>query len=160
MSPTSPENRRVTTRLAAACTAVIAFGAALLVAGPSPVAAAPGVFAAWTIEETVDANGRHLGYGGTMTLPDVPAATWTTDARADSAVESGASTWLPDGSPFGAVYGSSQAQPYLRLRPMADTPTGPSTSPARAATARSPVRHCGCWRWPWHGKATWTPRPH
>jgi cell division septation protein DedD len=128
MSPTSPEYRRTTARLAAACLAVIAFGAALLVAGPSPVAAAPGVYAAWTFEEVVDGDGRHQAYEGTMTVPDLPAATWTTDARADSAVESGASTWLPVGSPFGAVYGSSQAQPYLRLRPMADTPTGPSTT--------------------------------
>ncbi|HEV7761836.1 MAG TPA: hypothetical protein VGO78_22670 [Acidimicrobiales bacterium] len=129
MSPTSPENRRVTTRLAAACTAVIAFGAALLVAGPTPVAAAPGVYAAWTINETVDMEGRHQGYAGTMTLPDgYPAATWVTDARADSSVESGLSTWLPVGSPFGGVYGSSQGQPYLRLRPLADAPTGPSTT--------------------------------
>jgi hypothetical protein len=129
MTPTSAApNRRTTTRVAAACTAVVAFGAALLVAGPSPVAAAPGVYAAWTFDEVVDGDGRHQAYEGTMTLPDVPAATWTSDARSDSAVESGASTWLPDGSPFGGVYGSSQGQPYLRLRPMADTPTGASTT--------------------------------
>jgi len=122
-------------RLAAACAAVIALGAALLVAGPAPVAAEPGVYAAWTIGEVIDADGRHQGYAGTMTLPaGYPVATWTSDARADSAVESGASTWIPVASPFGAVYGPNQNQPYLRLRPRADTPTGPSTTTYTFAT--------------------------
>ncbi|KJQ52583.1 Serine-aspartate repeat-containing protein D precursor [Microbacterium sp. SA39] len=56
-------------------------------------------------------------------------ATMTSDSRGGGvAVISGASTWLSEGTPIGAKYGSSRNQPYLNLRPKADNATGPSTT--------------------------------
>ncbi|MFB6610768.1 collagen binding domain-containing protein [Agromyces sp. NPDC056379] len=75
------------------------------------------------------------GAGGafqtTMTLAGQPAlaASVTSDSRAGQVgVISGASNWLAQGTPVGAKYGSSLNQPYLNLRPKADTPTGTSTT--------------------------------
>lgn len=56
-------------------------------------------------------------------------ATMTSDSRSGQAgVISGASTWLSEGTPVGAKYGSSVGQPYLNLRPKTDTATGASTT--------------------------------
>ena len=73
------------------------------------------------------------GSGGafttTMTLAEHPSivADVTSDSRAGQVgVISGASTWLAQGTAVGAKYGSSLNQPYLNLRPRADTPTAPS----------------------------------
>ncbi|GGD68466.1 hypothetical protein GCM10007269_09500 [Microbacterium murale] len=49
-------------------------------------------------------------------------------------VISGASTWLSEGTPIGAKYGSSRNQPYLNLRPQANTATTPSTTTYTFAT--------------------------
>ncbi|MFB9308353.1 hypothetical protein BJY17_002179 [Agromyces hippuratus] len=75
------------------------------------------------------------GAGGafqtTMTLAGQPAlaASVASDSRAGQVgVISGASAWLAQGTPVGAKYGSSQNQPYLNLRPKADTPAGASTT--------------------------------
>ncbi|SIN85584.1 Carboxypeptidase regulatory-like domain-containing protein [Agromyces cerinus subsp. cerinus] len=75
------------------------------------------------------------GAGGafqtTMTLAGQPAlaASVTSDSRAGQVgVISGASAWLAQGTPVGAKYGSSQNQPYLNLRPKADTAAGASTT--------------------------------
>ena len=75
------------------------------------------------------------GAGGafqtTMTLAGKPAlaASVASDSRAGQVgVISGASTWLAQGTPVGAKYGSSLNQPYLNLRPKADTATGASTT--------------------------------
>ncbi len=76
-----------------------------------------------------------------MTLPaGFPPATFTSTSRAPAAVPTGASTWIPVSTPFGAVYGSSQNIPYLNLRPAADTPTGPSTT---TYTFKSPTPTAG-----------------
>jgi hypothetical protein len=66
-----------------------------------------------------------------MRLPagGFPTATVTSDSRAGQVgVQSGASSWLSATTPVGAAYGSSQGQPYLNLRPRADSPTAPSTT--------------------------------
>lgn len=56
-------------------------------------------------------------------------ATVTSDSRGGQVgVISGASTWLSEGTPIGAKYGSSRDQPYLNLRPKADNATSPSTT--------------------------------
>ena len=40
----------------------------------------------------------------------------------------GSSVWFGPTTPIGVKYGSSQNQPYLNLRPLADTATTPSTT--------------------------------
>lgn len=56
-------------------------------------------------------------------------ATVTSDSRGGQVgVISGASTWLSEGTPVGAKYGSSQGQAYINLRPKADNATSPSTT--------------------------------
>ncbi len=56
-------------------------------------------------------------------------ATVTTDSRSGQiGVISGTSTWLSEGTPVGAKYGSSQGRPYLNLRPRADNAASPSTT--------------------------------
>ncbi|WP_235507757.1 MSCRAMM family protein [Agromyces sp. Root1464] len=76
-------------------------------------------------------TGTGGAYQTTMTLAGQPAlaASVTSDSRAGQVgVISGASTWLSEGTPVGAKYGSSRNQPYLNLRPKADTPAGASTT--------------------------------
>jgi len=75
------------------------------------------------------------GSGGAYTTSvDIAAqpelsATVTSDSRAGQVgVISGASVWLAQGTDVGAKYGTSQGQPYLNLRPKADTATSPSTT--------------------------------
>ncbi|WP_447948758.1 MSCRAMM family protein [Microbacterium maritypicum] len=94
--------------------------------GALPAAAAVTSWATW---------GPLAGTGGAYTTtvqvaPD-PAltATMTSDSRAGQVgVISGTSTWLSEGTPIGAKYGSSRDQPYLNLRPRADNATSPSTT--------------------------------
>lgn len=98
--------------------------AALLLAAAPALAQddEPG-YAAWTLE------GQGRAYTGTMTLPgDFPAARFTSDARADSVLRTGANTWLGENTPFGEAYGSSRDRPYPSLRPNTDTPPIPSTT--------------------------------
>lgn len=57
-----------------------------------------------------------------------PTASVASDSRGNVQIPSGASTFLGTGTPPGAKYGSSRNQPYLVLRPRADTPTAPSTT--------------------------------
>lgn len=67
----------------------------------------------------------------TVQVANTPAmtATVTTDSRTGQiGVISGASTWLSQGSPVGAKYGSSLNRPSLNLRPKADNPASPSTT--------------------------------
>ncbi|CAH0235619.1 Serine-aspartate repeat-containing protein F [Microbacterium oxydans] len=75
------------------------------------------------------------GSGGAFTTSvDIAAqpelsATVTSDSRAGQVgVISGATVWLAQGTDVGAKYGTSQGQPYLNLRPKADTATSPSTT--------------------------------
>ncbi|WP_020075028.1 carboxypeptidase regulatory-like domain-containing protein [Cryocola sp. 340MFSha3.1] len=74
----------------------------------------------------------------TMQVANTPrlSATVSTDSRSGQiGVISGTSTWLAAGTPVGQKYGSSQNQPYLNLRPKADTPTAPSTTTYAFAAA-------------------------
>jgi hypothetical protein len=53
----------------------------------------------------------------------------TSDSRGGGVgVISGASTWLSEGTPPGAKYGSSRNHQYINLRPNTDTADGPSTT--------------------------------
>lgn len=82
-------------------------------AGWQPLAGAPGA------------------YTSAVQIAAKPAvtATVTSDSRGGQVgVITGASTWLSEGTPVGAKYGSSLNQPYLNLRPKADNATSPSTT--------------------------------
>ncbi|MFJ6533241.1 collagen binding domain-containing protein [Microbacterium sp. NPDC091662] len=100
--------------------------------GAIPAAAAVTSWATW---------GPLAGTGGAYTAtvqvaPQPPlTATMTSDSRAGQVgVISGTSTWLSEGTPIGAKYGSSRDQPYLNLRPKADNATSPSTTTYSFAT--------------------------
>lgn len=60
--------------------------------------------------------------------PGFPVASVASDSRAAVQLAAGSSTFLGAATPPGAKYGSSVGQPYLVLRPRADTPTAPSTT--------------------------------
>jgi hypothetical protein len=60
--------------------------------------------------------------------PTITATVTSTSRGGQIGVIPGASTWLSEGTPVGAKYGSSRGQEYLNLRPQADTPTGSSTT--------------------------------
>jgi uncharacterized repeat protein (TIGR01451 family) len=82
-------------------------------------------------------DGNSGAYSGTMTSTAIgfPAATFTSTSRSGQVgPQSGASTWLPAGSPPGAVYGSSEGRQYLNLRPAADNATSPSVTTYTFAT--------------------------
>ncbi|MFZ4893734.1 MSCRAMM family protein [Plantibacter sp. Mn2098] len=96
-------------------------------AGAIPATAATtGSWSSWT-----DLVGTANAFTGSVTLAGKPAltATLATDSRAGSVgVISGSTTWLSEGTPVGAKYGSSKNKPYLNLRPKADTAVAPSTT--------------------------------
>lgn len=104
-------------------------GAIVLVAvlvGAIPAAAAVTSWATWGL-----LGGTGGAYTTTVQVAPKPAltATMTSDSRAGQVgVITGASTWLSEGTPIGAKYGSSRDQPYLNLRPKADNATSPSTT--------------------------------
>jgi len=104
-------------------------GAIVLVAvlvGAIPAAAAVTSWATWA-----PLAGTGGAYTTTVQVAPKPAltATMTSDSRAGQVgVISGTSTWLSEGTPIGAEYGSSRDQPYLNLRPKADNATSPSTT--------------------------------
>lgn len=106
-------------------TAVIA--SLLLLGGGAvtPAAAMTDTWAAWTAP-----TGTSNAYTATMRqqAPGFPVATMASDSRANVLLPSGASTFLGPSTPPGAKYGSSKDQPYVVLRPKADTPTAPSTT--------------------------------
>ena len=105
----------------------VALGAAMvsLIALAAPVSAVTtSHWAGWA-----PLAGSGGAFSTTMTLAEHPSivADVTTDSRAGQVgVISGASVWLAQGTDVGAKYGSSLGQPYLNLRPRADTPTAPS----------------------------------
>jgi hypothetical protein len=93
-----------------------------------PLAAAPasaattGLWAGW-------ATNSPTSYSVQVANTPPMTATVTTDSRQGQiGVISGASTWLAEGTPVGAKYGSSQGRPYLNLRPKADNAASPSTT--------------------------------
>jgi hypothetical protein len=94
---------------------VVAVTVAVLALAPWSAAGAAGVgrYPTWSVA------GGSGAFTGTMTVPAIgfPATTFTSNATGASGVqiETGASVFLPASSPFGAVYGSSQGQPYLNI---------------------------------------------
>lgn len=62
------------------------------------------------------------------TAPGLTADVTSTSRAGQVGVISGASTWLGEGTSIGAKYGSSRDQPYLNLRPRADSATTPSVT--------------------------------
>lgn len=95
--------------------------------GAIPAAAA--TTSAWATWQPLTGTGG--AYTTSVQIAAQPAitASVTSDSRAGSVgVISGASTWLSEGTPIGAKYGSSRDQPYLNLRPAADNATSPSTT--------------------------------
>ncbi|MFF1572230.1 collagen binding domain-containing protein [Leifsonia sp. NPDC058292] len=102
-----------------------AFVAPLILTSPA-AAATTTLWAGWTPLTTAAGVSTT-----TVTVANNPAlvADVTSDSRTGQiGVISGASTWLAPSTPVGAKYGSSKNQPYLNLRPKADTPTAPSTT--------------------------------
>ncbi|UYO97668.1 hypothetical protein OED01_02800 [Microbacterium sp. M28] len=92
----------------------------------SASAAATVTWASWA-----PLGGGANAYTTAISFVDRPAlsATVASDSRAGSVgVMTGASVWLSEGTPVGAKYGSSRNNPYLNLRPKADTATSPSTT--------------------------------
>lgn len=95
----------------------------LLVGGPAH--ALTDRWAAWS---AVEGGSNAFRLTMTQRSPGFPAATVATDSRGPVQVASGASGALGAGTPPGAKYGTSAGNPYLVLRPRADTPTTPSTT--------------------------------
>ncbi|WP_217177058.1 carboxypeptidase regulatory-like domain-containing protein [Streptomyces sp. AC495_CC817] len=99
---------------------------AALVAVIPAAAATTTAWASW--QPLVGGAGAYTTTVSIAAQPDV-VATVTSDSRSGQVgVISGASTWLGEGTPVGAKYGSSRDQPYLNLRPKADNATSPSTT--------------------------------
>jgi LPXTG-motif cell wall-anchored protein len=112
--------------------------ASFVVAGAPTPASAQSVptYATWTLA------GSSGAFAGTMTLPaGFPAATFTSNSLAPANVPSGATNWIPASTPLGAVYGSSQGESYVNLRPVANNPTSPSTTTYTFASPTPP----GAW---------------
>lgn len=82
------------------------FLAATLLATALPAAAEGTAYASWSFDD------------GTVTVPvtGFPDGALTTDASA-AQVFSGGTTFLGPGTPFGAMFGSSQGKPYAYIRP-------------------------------------------
>lgn len=116
---------KTTRGLVSALIAALLTVASLGIVAPAAADTTPG-WAEW--DPLVGSSGA---YTSAMRLPAnaFPAATVTSDSRAGSVgVITGTSTWLSEGTPIGAAYGSSEGLPYLNLRPRADTATTPSTT--------------------------------
>lgn len=115
---------------------VLAAVAALAVAVTAPGAAqaqtATGNWAEWS-----DLSGSARDYSGTVTLGTAPnvEAEFTSDSMGGGVGRiSGASTWLSEGTPVGAKYGSSEDHPYLNLRPNVNNASSPSTTTYKFGT--------------------------
>lgn len=101
-------------------------GLVAVLVGAIPAVAATTSWATWQ-----PLAGTAGAFTTTVQVAPHPAltATMTSDSRAGQVgVITGASTWLAEGTPIGAEYGSSRDQPYLNLRPRADNATSPSTT--------------------------------
>lgn len=102
---------------------------ALLAAVAVAVPAAAATTTSWATWQPLTGTGGAYSTSVQITPDPAITATVTSDSRAGQVgVISGASTWLSEGTPVGAKYGTSRDKPYLNLRPKADTPTGSSTT--------------------------------
>lgn len=103
---------------------------------PEPAVAADatpnGIYADWTL------SGANPSWSGTTTLPgavNFPPATYGTNSTTPT-IPSGTSAFLGPSTPFGAVFGSSEAEAYLSLRTAAGIT--PSTTTFTFDTATPP----------------------
>ncbi|RRS01312.1 MSCRAMM family protein [Glycomyces terrestris] len=114
---------------------VTVFMLVALALGQAPPAAAQAQTSAGAWADWSDWGGSSGAYTGAVTIGTAPGlqASFTTDSRSGSGVGeiSGSSTWLSEGTPVGAKYGSSRGEPYLNLRPAADNAASPSTTTYR-----------------------------
>jgi len=123
--------RRLTTALAPLA------AVALLVGVLPPASAATAGWAQW---------GPLTGGGGAwastvqLPAPGFPAAAMTSTSRANAQIPTGASTFLRAATPPGAVYGSSQNNSYVTLRPAQESPSIPSVT---TYTFASPTPQAG-----------------
>ncbi|MEU4014262.1 carboxypeptidase regulatory-like domain-containing protein [Microbacterium sp. NPDC028030] len=116
-------------------TGIIAGSLALVAVLVGTIPAAAATTTAWATWQPLTGTGG--AYTTTVQIAAQPAltATMTSDSRdGQIGVISGASTWLSEGTPIGAKYGSSRDQAYLNLRPKADNATSPSTTTYSFAT--------------------------
>lgn len=97
----------------------------LVVLAAAPAYALTDRWAAWS-----PIGGTSNAYSLTMNQLSAgfPGATVVSDSRSPVQAPSGVSAFLGPSTPPGAKYGSSAGNPYLVLRPRADTPTAPSTT--------------------------------
>ncbi len=105
--------------------------AAVVAVGVSVPAGESGAVAVGNWASWAPLTGSSGAYESSVTLAGQPAFTATVSSTSRSGsvgVISGASTWLSEGTPVGAKYGSSKNQPYLNLRPRVDTATGSSST--------------------------------
>ncbi|WP_022892780.1 carboxypeptidase-like regulatory domain-containing protein [Agromyces subbeticus] len=111
--------------LLTALTGLMAAALTVTIAATPASAATTANWATWA-----PLTGSGGAYATSMTLAGQPALTAqvSSDSRGAAAVVSGASMWLSEGTPVGEKYGSSRDQPYLNLRPKADSATAPSTT--------------------------------
>ncbi|MHA7248339.1 Ig-like domain-containing protein [Arthrobacter tecti] len=91
-----------------------------------------GAYAATTSYGVWEAfEGEANAYSGAVSFPvtGMPSAELTSTSRSGAVgVQSGTTVWLSPDTPVGTVYGTSQGQQYVNLRPAADTPTGASVT--------------------------------
>lgn len=108
---------------------IIAGAIALVAVLVGSVPAAAATTTSWaTWQALAGTGGAYTTTVQVAAKPDL-TATMTSDSRAGQVgVISGASTWLSEGTPIGAKYGSSKDRAYLNLRPKADNATSPSTT--------------------------------
>ncbi|QIK62730.1 hypothetical protein G7068_05560 [Leucobacter viscericola] len=101
-------------------------GLVLSASGTSASAATTSRWADWTA--LTGSGGNYTSSVQISSTPDISAQMNTDSRSGQVGVISGASTWLAQGTPVGAKYGTSRDRPYLNLRPKADTPAGASTT--------------------------------
>lgn len=96
----------------------------VLALGTTAVAvAAPGDgYASWNVD------GARNAFSGSVELPlGFPTTSFVSDSRAVD-VSGGASSWLPEGTPFADEFGQSQGRPYISIAPAANNAAFPSTT--------------------------------
>ncbi|WP_312168099.1 carboxypeptidase regulatory-like domain-containing protein [Microbacterium sp.] len=103
---------------------IVAFA---VVVGAIPAAAA--TTTAWASWQPLEGSAGAFTSSVQIAANPAITASVTSDSRAGQVgLVSGASTWLAEGTPVGAKYGSSRDQQYMNLRPRVDNATSPSTT--------------------------------
>lgn len=122
---------------------VVAIGAAAAVVSAGLVHAAPAQAAPSDGYPDWSISGGSGAFTGDLQFPaGFPEVTFASDSLASATmIPSGASTWIPESTSFGAEFGSSRNQEYISLRPAGNRAGAPSTTTYTFATP-SPV---GTW---------------